>query len=100
MLHDDWLMRRLRPKGVSSGSMDRQSEATPQSPQPSQTMGLMNVRTAGSGDSPRLRRRRRSVAQGCTYVDLDGPLLQQLDRATPLTYRNGVIDPPVAALWG
>ena len=40
------------------------------------------------------------VAQGCTYVDLDGPLLQQLDRATPLAYRNGVIDPPVAALWG
>lgn len=40
------------------------------------------------------------VAQRCTYVDLDGPLLQQRDRATPLTYRNGVIDPPPAALWG
>jgi len=40
------------------------------------------------------------LAQRCAYVDLDGPLLQQLDRATPLQYHDGVIEPPVAALWG
>ena len=40
------------------------------------------------------------LAQRCTYVDLDGPLLQQLDRATPLLYCNGVIEPPSSALWG
>jgi L-alanine-DL-glutamate epimerase-like enolase superfamily enzyme len=40
------------------------------------------------------------LAQRCTYVDLDGPLLQQLDRATPLCYHDGRIDPPCAALWG
>jgi L-alanine-DL-glutamate epimerase-like enolase superfamily enzyme len=40
------------------------------------------------------------LAQRCTYVDLDGPLLQQLDRATPLHYRDGVVEPPDAALWG
>ena len=40
------------------------------------------------------------LAQRCTYVDLDGPLLQQLDRATPLVYHGGLIDPPGAALWG
>jgi len=40
------------------------------------------------------------LAQHCTYVDLDGPLLQQLDRATPLVYHGGLIDPPCAALWG
>lgn len=40
------------------------------------------------------------LAQSCRYVDLDGPLLQKLDRATPLTYHEGVIQPPKAALWG
>ena len=40
------------------------------------------------------------LAQRCRYVDLDGPLLQQLDRATPLHFHGGQIDPPVAALWG
>jgi L-alanine-DL-glutamate epimerase-like enolase superfamily enzyme len=40
------------------------------------------------------------LAQRCRYVDLDGPLLQLLDRATPLHYHDGCIDPPVAALWG
>ncbi len=40
------------------------------------------------------------LAQRCSYVDLDGPLLQQLDRATPLHFHNGVIEPPVPALWG
>ena len=40
------------------------------------------------------------LAQRCPYVDLDGPLLQLLDRATPLHYHDGVIEPPEAALWG
>lgn len=40
------------------------------------------------------------LAQRCAYVDLDGPLLQKLDRATPLQYHQGVIDPPDASLWG
>lgn len=40
------------------------------------------------------------VAQSCQYVDLDGPLLQKLDRDVPMAYCNGVIDPPPALLWG
>lgn len=40
------------------------------------------------------------LAQQCRYVDLDGPLLQQLDCANPLQYHGGVIQPPVSALWG
>nr|WP_315235480.1 N-acetyl-D-Glu racemase DgcA [uncultured Albidiferax sp.] len=40
------------------------------------------------------------LAQSCTYVDLDGPLLQQQDRAVPLQYDRGVIQPPLPALWG
>ncbi len=40
------------------------------------------------------------LAQRCSYIDLDGPLLQKLDRATPLHYNQGVIDPPSPALWG
>ena len=40
------------------------------------------------------------LAQGCDYVDLDGPLLQRLDRVAHLKYRNGVIQPPKPQLWG
>jgi L-alanine-DL-glutamate epimerase-like enolase superfamily enzyme len=40
------------------------------------------------------------LAQRCTYVDLDGPLLQKLDCANPMTYVNGVIQPPHPGLWG
>jgi L-alanine-DL-glutamate epimerase-like enolase superfamily enzyme len=40
------------------------------------------------------------LAQSCSYVDLDGPLLQKLDRATPMIYQHGVIQPPAPALWG
>jgi L-Ala-D/L-Glu epimerase len=40
------------------------------------------------------------LAQRCRYVDLDGPLLQQLDRAVPMRFHGGLIDPPSSALWG
>ncbi len=40
------------------------------------------------------------LAQRCRYVDLDGPLLQQLDRATPMHFHDGLIEPPTATLWG
>ncbi len=66
LLHDDWLIRRLRPNSVSIGSIDRQVETLPQSPHPSHTALLMNVRFAGSSHLPCLRSRRRSVAQGCS----------------------------------
>ena len=63
MLQVFWLMRRLRPNSVSTGSTDRQLLCTEQSPQPSQTSSLMTTRLAGSAIVPRLRRRRFSVAQ-------------------------------------
>ena len=44
LLHEDRLMRRLRPNSVSSGNTDRQFDSTLQSPQPSHTSGLMNTR--------------------------------------------------------
>jgi len=40
------------------------------------------------------------LAQRCAYVDLDGPLLQSLDRANPMRYEGGMVGPPSAALWG
>lgn len=40
------------------------------------------------------------IAQQCRYVDLDGPLLQLKDRATPMVYRDALVQPPSAALWG
>ena len=51
------------PNGVSFGSTLRQLDSTEQSPQPSQTASLMKIRCAGSGNAPRLRRRRFSAAQ-------------------------------------
>ena len=63
LLQLDWSMKRLRPSSVSSGLTEMQLDFTEQSPQPSQTASLMNTRRAGSGNSPRLRRRRFSAAQ-------------------------------------
>ena len=63
LLQLDWSISRLRPNSVSSGRIETQLEASPQSPQPSHTAGLMTVRLAGSGILPRLRRRRFSAAQ-------------------------------------
>ena len=40
------------------------------------------------------------VGQRCGYVDLDGPLLQSRDRDHAITFTNGVMQPPAAALWG
>ena len=40
------------------------------------------------------------VAQCCEFVDLDGPLLQRLDRAHPIRYDAGVMLAPDRALWG
>lgn len=40
------------------------------------------------------------LAQRCRYVDLDGPLLQVLDRAAPMACHDGVLEPPSPALWG
>ena len=63
LLQEDWLIRRLRPYFVSSGSIETQFDLTEQSPQPSHTASLMKTRTSGSGAVPRLRRRRSSAAQ-------------------------------------
>src|SRR5512135_199743 len=49
LLQVDWLILRLRPYSVSSGSTDRQFDLTLQSPQPSQTISLITARLAGSG---------------------------------------------------
>jgi len=40
------------------------------------------------------------VAQSCRYVDLDGPLLQKLDRRHPIRFESGRMQPPDRALWG
>jgi len=40
------------------------------------------------------------LAQDADWVDLDGPLLLERDRAPGLTYDGGTIFPPVPTLWG
>jgi L-alanine-DL-glutamate epimerase-like enolase superfamily enzyme len=40
------------------------------------------------------------AAQKARYVDLDGPLLLAKDRENGLSYRDSLVDPPTAALWG
>ncbi len=77
MLQVDWLMARLRPISVSSGSTEMQFDCTEQSPQPSQTAGLMKTRRAGSSSVPRLRRRRFSAAQVCTNTMAEAPLVSR-----------------------
>src|SRR6478609_10340777 len=57
-----WLMVRLRPNSVSSGTTDRQLDLTLQSPQPSHTRSLITTRFCGSGNLPRFLRRRFSAA--------------------------------------
>lgn len=40
------------------------------------------------------------VAQACRYTDLDGPLLQRLDRQPPIRFQSSVMHPPDPVLWG
>ena len=40
------------------------------------------------------------LAQACRYVDLDGPLLQRLDREPPIRFESGLMHVPERALWG
>ncbi len=40
------------------------------------------------------------IAQRCTHIDLDGPLLQVLDRDHPIVFDNGMMSVPDGALWG
>lgn len=40
------------------------------------------------------------VAQGASFVDLDGPLLLGEDRANGLRYEGSTMYPPLADLWG
>lgn len=40
------------------------------------------------------------IAQRARFVDLDGPMLLAKDRENGMTYKNGMVYPPAAALWG
>ncbi|MCH7342742.1 dipeptide epimerase [Pelomonas sp. CA6] len=40
------------------------------------------------------------IAQDCSYVDLDGPLLMQSDRPDAMRYEGAQLAAPDAALWG
>ena len=40
------------------------------------------------------------VAQGASFVDLDGPLLLAEDRANGLRYEGSTVHPPISKLWG
>ena len=89
MLQVDWLITRLRPSGVSSGSIETQLLCTEQSPQPSQTRWLMKTRVGGSSIRPRLRRRRFSAAQ----------VWSKTIAVQPSTARNSTITRSIASRW-
>jgi L-alanine-DL-glutamate epimerase-like enolase superfamily enzyme len=40
------------------------------------------------------------AAQNARFVDLDGPLLLAKDRENGLSFRDSLVEPPTAALWG
>lgn len=40
------------------------------------------------------------IAQDCSYVDLDGPMLMQSDRAQAMHYEGALLGAAEAALWG
>ena len=40
------------------------------------------------------------IAQSCRYIDLDGPLLQRLDRDPPIHFEAGLMQVPERRLWG
>jgi hypothetical protein len=75
-LHDDWLIRVLRPNSVSTGCTDRQFDLAPQSPQPSHTRSLIMTRCAGVGRVPRLRLRRFSAAHSWSWISTVVPLVR------------------------
>src|SRR3974390_1017773 len=58
-----WLIRRLVPYSVPTGSTDKQFETVLQSPQPSQIRSLIKILCDGLAVRPRFRSRRFSAAQ-------------------------------------
>ena len=40
------------------------------------------------------------IGQYCDFVDLDGPLLNKLDREPAMRYRDGRVFAPSPRLWG
>ena len=68
MLHEAWWICVLRPNSVSTGTTLRQFDFLPQSPQPSHTRSLINMRSAGSATLPRLRLRRSSAAHSWSWI--------------------------------
>jgi len=42
----------------------------------------------------------RLVAQGAQFADLDGPLLLERDRTTPMQYEGSLMHPASRKLWG
>lgn len=40
------------------------------------------------------------LAQRCSYIDLDGPLLQKRDREAAMGFERGMVSPPERQLWG
>ena len=84
MLQEVWLMRRLRPNSVSTGSIEMQFDWTLQSPQPSQTSSLMTTRWSGSGELAALS---QPAGLGGTGLVVDqgrhAPHLAQLALHTP-----------------
>ena len=40
------------------------------------------------------------IAQSCEFTDLDGPLLQRLDREAPIRFDKGQMSVPAPELWG
>ena len=69
-LHEPWWTAVLRPNSVSIGTTDRQLDFSPQSPQPSHTLGLIHTGwsarpagRAGAADVPPPRSGRRGSAR-------------------------------------
>ena len=97
---------------MSSGCTETQFDFTEQSPQPSQTRSLMNMRFAGSGKLPRLRRRAawavsRSEARpraatsppaGANPGDGDAELRRTVDEFAARRRRDRVFDRRLAGL--
>jgi len=72
LLQDDWIDRALAPKLVSSGSTEMQFDCTEQSPQASQTAGLISTRRRDLHGAA-LARPALSAAQVCTNTIADVP---------------------------